>query len=382
MLISHNMSEWKQFEAICDSEDYETVTTIDQKEVEKSVLALTKKEEKIQRIKHRDFLISMIRGLPHQFEALCYEEPWLPYWFMNSMHVLKLEKIGGFKVFDETSINYLKKRISDDGGYSSSPEQLGNTVLTYTAINALAIIGSESGFRTIDRKSIYKFLLSLKHEDGTFGTEDGSNSDVRSTYCAISVASLLNILTPELERGVVDFIVKCQGYDGGFAPNPNCETHGGYGFCALAALSILGAMNRININKAINWCAMRQMPFSGGFNGRTNKLVDTCYTWWVGSMCRILADEENIPSFWNEEGISKWVLTICQDDKGGCYDKPGKKPDLFHTMYGLTGLSVTAQDRINEQTGFCLADIDARYAIPKESVKKIQDYFKDIPFTP
>ena len=222
----------------------------------------------------------------------------------------------------------------------------------------------------------------MKQPNGAFESSSGSEADTRSTYCAICVASLLNILTPELKENVVDFISSSQGYDGGFAPMPFCETHGGYGFCSVAALSILEAMTSININKAINWCAKRQMPFSGGFNGRTNKLVDTCYTWWVGAMARTLADEAKIPPFWNDFGISNWVLTVCQSDKGGCYDKPGVKVDLFHTMYGLIGLSVTAQNTIANETGFTLSDIDSRYAIPKIAVEKIQDYFKKIPFVP
>ena len=376
------MSEWIPYTFSCDDEGYETITTRDQKNVEKSVLDINKKERKILRIKHRDYLISMISGLPHQFESVCYQEPWLPYWFINSMHVLKLQNIGGFQVFNETIIQYLKKRISKDGGYASSPEQKGNTVLTYTAINSLATIGTEAAFKTIDRNKIYKFLLSVKQENGSFESETGSEADTRSTYCAICVASLLNILTPELEKNVVDFISKSQGYDGGFGPMPHCETHGGYGFCSIGALSILNSINSININKAINWCAKRQMPFSGGFNGRTNKLVDTCYTWWVGAMARTLADEANIPPFWNDYGISNWVLTVCQSPNGGCFDKPGVKVDLFHTMYGLTGLSVTAQKIIADETGFTLNDVDSRYAIPKVAVERIQNYFKQIPFNP
>ena len=37
--------------------------------------------------------------------------------------------------------------------------------------------------------------------------EDGEN-DSRSTYCAIHVASLTNVLTEDLAAGVVDFLVR------------------------------------------------------------------------------------------------------------------------------------------------------------------------------
>ena len=33
---------------------------------------------------------------------------------------------------------------------------------------------------------------------------------------------------------------------------------------------------------------MRQMQFEGGFQGRTNKLVDGCYSWWQGGLFALL----------------------------------------------------------------------------------------------
>ena len=35
-------------------------------------------------------------------------------------------------------------------------------------------------------------------------------------YCLLIVATLLNILTPELLEGVPEFIASCQTYEGGF----------------------------------------------------------------------------------------------------------------------------------------------------------------------
>lgn len=218
--------------------------------------------------------------------------------------------------------------------------------------------------------------MEQKQPNGSFAAGKALETDSRSTYCAICVASLLNILTPELTQGTVEFLLSCQGYDGGFGPSPHCETHGGYGFCSLAALSILGCIDKVDVAKVTNWCAMRQTSFAGGFNGRTNKLVDTCYTWWVGAMCRILSDELGLGTFWNEPAIAEWVLKVCQDAKGGTFDKPGVSPDLFHTMYGYIGLSASAREFVKERCGFELMDIDARYAIPKESVTSIQSFFK------
>ena len=36
------------------------------------------------------------------------------------------------------------------------------------------------------------------------------------------------------------------------------------------------------------WTANRQMKLEGGFQGRTNKLVDGCYSFWQGGVFPLL----------------------------------------------------------------------------------------------
>ena len=55
---------------------------------------------------------------------------------------------------------------------------------------------------------------------------------------------------------------------------------GGYAFCAVAALALLGEAHRLDRFMLERWLAERQLPLEGGFAGRTNKLVDGCYTFW------------------------------------------------------------------------------------------------------
>ncbi len=77
------------------------------------------------------------------------------------------------------------------------------------------------------------FFISL-----LFIIRDGE-VDVRGTYTVIAVSSMLNILTPEMVDGVAEYVLRCQTYEGGFGGEPFNEAHGGYNFCALAALYIL-----------------------------------------------------------------------------------------------------------------------------------------------
>lgn len=40
--------------------------------------------------------------------------------------------------------------------------------------------------------------------------------------------------------------------------------------------------------RAQRWTVNKQMKFEGGFQGRTNKLVDGCYSFWCGAIMPIV----------------------------------------------------------------------------------------------
>lgn len=124
----------------------------------------------------------------------------------------------------------------------------------------------------------------MKDPSGGFSTSHGGEVDSRSTYTAISVASLLNLLTPELVAGTAEYVVSCVRYEGGIGGEPGNEAHGGYTFCGLATLMILGKTHMVDIDRMLKWAVDRQMRLEGGFQGRCNKLVDGCYSFWVGGL--------------------------------------------------------------------------------------------------
>lgn len=130
------------------------------------------------------------------------------------------------------------------------------------------------------------------------------------------VATLLDIITPELLHNVDKFIASCQTYEGGFAcstfPFPTgespalAEAHGGYTSCSLLAHFLLTSSkpkdavssydasfpHSIDVNAAIRWSVLMQGEAieAGGFRGRSNKLVDGCYSWWVGGGLPVLEE--------------------------------------------------------------------------------------------
>jgi geranylgeranyl transferase type-2 subunit beta len=83
------------------------------------------------------------------------------------------------------------------------------------------------------------------------------------------------------------------------------------------------------------WLSERQQP-SGGLNGRPEKLVDVCYSWWVMSSMAMIDRLHWIDS----AKLTKFILE-CQDpDEGGISDRPGDMVDVFHLCFGIAGLSL------------------------------------------
>ena len=81
----------------------------------------------------------------------------------------------------------------------------------------------------------------------------------------------------------------CVGVQGGLGGEPGNEAHGGYTYCGVAALALLGKVDALDVVRLEAWLAQRQAPVEGGFNGRTNKLTDGCYSFWQGGACAVLA---------------------------------------------------------------------------------------------
>jgi prenyltransferase beta subunit len=64
----------------------------------------------------------------------------------------------------------------------------------------------------------------------------------------MDVATLLGIVTPELCRGASEFVASCQTHEGGIAGVPNAEAHGGYAYCAVAAMHFLDHLSMFDLD--------------------------------------------------------------------------------------------------------------------------------------
>jgi protein farnesyltransferase subunit beta len=383
------------------------------------------------RTKHIDYVSQVWRQpLKASFVSLDSSQPWMVYWCLHSCDLMShepsvaekaniLDCIIGCWSFQIVNLatNRSKKAavasresldnetiIEEGGGFGGGPSQLPHAATTYAAVLALCIlasevnVGSDSGLQPRDqapseaslepsvtarardflrsiRQPLSVWLASLQQSDGSFRMHEDGEVDVRATYCAAAVASLLRLDSGVDRRSACNFVARCQTYEGGFGGEPFSEAHGGYTFCSLAALVLLlddepnaktepvglaRLRTLIDFPNLLGWLSRRQMEYEGGFQGRPNKLVDGCYSFWQGSATaiasRIAASESMSPNdslidhqdftmncdqlLFDTAMLERYILLCAQEMKGGLRDKPSKPRDFYHSCYNLSGLSI------------------------------------------
>ncbi|EUB57429.1 Protein farnesyltransferase subunit beta [Echinococcus granulosus] len=378
------------------------------------------------KMEHLNYLTRRLVDLPESIEHLDASQPWLAYWMVHSLRLLCYQLSDKVKT---GVVNLMRSCQHGGGGFAGGPYQLAHLAPTYGAVNCLASLLSADALDVIDRQALGDWLISLRQPDGSFVMHHGGEVDVRGAYCAVATASITGVLKsrPEIFQGTAEWIARCQTYEGGFGGQPGLEAHGGYSFCAFAALYLLDSIHLVDVPRLLRWAAHRQMPTEGGFQGRTHKLVDSCYSFWVGAIfplveqvLRVDTDSANTPetALFDTSALQEYVLLCCQKvhytrpglsvpnnqmpvidtSGGGLFDKPGKNVDPYHTCYALSGLSVAqhsprtpdantvilpdmpfppvpARDVAGAQWGNELADIDPSLNVVLDAAVFAKTYF-------
>lgn len=323
----------------------------------------------LNREKHIPFLESNLGRLPAPYVAIDASRPWVFYWIMGGLSFLG-EDVSKYK---QRLMDTVQPLQNPTGGFGGGHGQLSHGAGTYAALLALAAVG---GLEVVDRKAMWQWLGQVKQVDGGFRMAVGAEEDIRGAYCAMTAISLLNLpldLPPEaparaagLEKftdKLGEWVGKCQTYEGGVAGAPTNEAHGAYAFCALACLSILDAPHisipkHLDVASLIRWLTATQTSPEGGFAGRANKLVDACYSHWVGGCWALIqaalaGTTHRAQDLWSREGLIRYLLCCGQapGKKGGMRDKPSARPDAYHTCYSLAGLSAAMNHYFYEVKG-------------------------------
>jgi geranylgeranyl transferase type-2 subunit beta len=261
------------------------------------------------------------------------------------------------------------------GGFGGNIHQDGHILYTLSAIQILALAHRLNDGRFLAMKdSVINFIKSLQQEDGSFCGDQWGEIDTRFSYCALSALSILGAL----RSGVVDvdkaaeYIASCQNFDGGFGCQPGAESHAGQIFCCVGALSIAQRLDVLKDKDLLCWWLCERQCDSGGLNGRPEKQADVCYSWWILSSLCILGKVDWISGY----KLATFILKCQDDDDGGIADRPGDMADVFHTFFGIAGLSLLGYLHETEIHVDCdetqqYRKIDPVYALPTDVVKEL-----------
>ncbi|CAG5106431.1 Oidioi.mRNA.OKI2018_I69.chr1.g2840.t1.cds [Oikopleura dioica] len=347
--------------------------------------------------KHISYASKGLSSLGPAYESLDASRPWIVYWTTHALDLLDVVLSDDKK----TEIcEFLELCQSKNGGFGGGPLQMPHLATTYAAMNAIAILGSggfERAYQIVNVKKLEEFLYSVKNTDGSFAMHVNGETDTRAIYCAASVATMLQLEDKDkLFDKTDEYLAKCQSWDGGFGPNPGAESHGGFTYTSLAALALLNKTSAIpNVSSLVRWLCNRQKSVEGGFDGRANKLVDSCYNFWQGGSFPIvhgLLDQDHAPKdSWlcDSRALMDYTFLACQVRQknsvaGGFADRPGSHRDYYHTCYALSG--VAALQHVYNRHGQtticpepesenCLSMINPLHNVRPIAVIDIYDYF-------
>lgn len=361
--------------------------------------------------KHVAYLSGIFtQSLRHSFVSLDASRPWMIYWCTHGLDLLLANNNNQQKAAVHTPVSTHAPRSlitlqqcwtqshnnNGGGGFGGNVGQLPHAATTYAAVMALVVLSQYNTDTILEYLQSIRPLLYHWMQHQLIDTETGAvrmhvdgEVDVRATYCVVSVCVVLHLPIPHVEN-VVAFVQSCQSWEGGFGGEPGAEAHGGYTYCAVATLQLLHRHPH-HPEALRDWLSRRQLSFEGGFNGRTNKLVDGCYSFWQGAASYMVGNA----TLMDAPMLQRYILLCGQDVNGGLRDKPSKPRDFYHTCYCLSGLSIA------QQVSFSLQGEDPNklpllYGSPEasrvsathpcfnvrvEHVERVQAYFADKPLS-
>jgi len=249
------------------------------------------------------------------------------------------------------------------GGFGGNTGHDPHITYTLYAVQVLALCDRLADPR-FQKERVIQYVRERQEEDGSFTGDEWGEVDTRFSYCGLACLTILGRAEAADRIKAVQFIKRCQNFDGGFGCVPGAETHAGQIFTCVGALAVVDALDQVDTDLLGWWLAERQTP-GGGLNGRPEKLPDVCYSWWVLSSLACLRRLQ-----WIDGAKLKHFIMQAQDpDDGGIADRPDDAADLFHTFFGIAGLALLREPG--------LAPVDPVFALPIAVTKRLGIYRGD-----
>mmetsp|Transcript_45775 Transcript_45775/g.152722 ORF Transcript_45775/g.152722 Transcript_45775/m.152722 type:complete len:325 (+) Transcript_45775:56-1030(+) len=294
-----------------------------------SVSAKPGSEPALARALHRSYILR-VSSDTDSFEFQVSEHLRLSgvYWGACALHLLgELQSLDAAQV-----VSFVRSCQRGCGGFGGNLGHDAHMLYTLSAVQVLALFGA---LHTVDAGRVMRYVASLQRPDGSFAGDEWGEVDTRFSYCALCCASLLGKLGDIDVAAAVRYVRACENFDGGYGCEPGGESHAGQVFTCVGALAIGGELGSVRSEELAWWLCERQTP-GGGLNGRPQKDADVCYSWWVlSAMCLLRRD-----GWIDGEALRRFILSCQDEEDGGIADKPGDLPDVFHTFFGIAGLSL------------------------------------------
>ncbi|KAL0246341.1 hypothetical protein GEMRC1_007553 [Eukaryota sp. GEM-RC1] len=323
--------------------------------------------------KHAQYILQLAKATD-SLQALVTEQLRASsvYWGLTSLFLLGNEDylLGSeHDIGKESLLHFVMScYCPSSGGFGGNVGHDPHILYTLSALQVLALIDSLSDLSETQVDAISSYVLSLQQSDGSFFGDTWGEVDSRFTYCAVSILSLLNRLHLLDKELTISFLLKCRNNDGGFGSGPDAESHAGQVFCVVGTLSILHSLNVLSTSQqdTLCWWLAERQDHTGGLCGRPMKKSDVCYSWWVISALSVM----NRINWLNSSKLVDFILSCQDEDDGGISDRPGNVADMFHTFFGIAGLSLL------DFPGIQADKIDATYALPVSVVNSLKLSFQ------
>ncbi|KAJ3243928.1 Geranylgeranyl transferase type-1 subunit beta [Chytriomyces hyalinus] len=215
-----------------------------------------------------------------------------------------------------------------------------HVAMTYTALALLVILGDD--LSRVNRVAIVNWLKHSQTKLGSFvASQDNSESDMRFLFSACSISYILNDFSGIDKDAAVRYILNSKSHENAFGQGAELEAHGGSTYCAVASLALMDRLDALDADSVkmhlIEWLLKRQQE-DGGFAGRPGKVSDTCYSFWIGGTLEILGAYQFV-----DADANRAFLETTVSKSGGFSKVPDCNADPLHSYMGLAGLSVAQE---------------------------------------
>eukprot|EP00605_Chrysophyceae_sp_TOSAG23-4_P001192 GSChrysophyteH1.ASY1.ANO1.1301.1 assembled CDS len=299
--------------------------------------------EEFHRNSHINYFLSCLSGLPSWAISLDSSRVTVVYFSVIALDNLgALEKIENRSQICDYIYGLQLGGVRGAGGFLGG-SYLGqpfrrHLAMTYTALATLITLGDD--LSRVDREAIINSLkYAYQESDGSFkATKTGTECDMRFLYCACAVSAMLGDWRGVDRKRVLSYVLDSITYEGGIALTPNQEAQGGATYCAVASLLLTGELSSVSeaqLRRLRTWCQQRALS-PGGFNGRTNKVADSCYSFWIGASMHMLSSLD----FIDTAPTDRSLLDENQSRSGGFGKYPEDSPDILHSFYSIAWLAI------------------------------------------